>query len=76
MLTLISSSIISFPIIKRRIAWLIGKWVSDSCTSPNNPLIWEILTHLLTVRGEGTDLVVRLTAAMALRECVDVSGIP
>ncbi|KDR83604.1 hypothetical protein GALMADRAFT_219426 [Galerina marginata CBS 339.88] len=62
-----------YPIIKRRIAWLIGKWVSCQCTSPNNTKIWEILVHLLQDRGEGTDTVVRLTAAAALRECVDAS---
>ncbi|GLB33947.1 putative ARM repeat-containing protein [Lyophyllum shimeji] len=62
----------SYPIIKRRIAWLIGKWVSDSCTSPNNSRIWEILVHLLKDRGPGTDYVVRLTAVVALKECIDV----
>lgn len=64
----------SYPIIKRRIAWLIGKWVHDSCTSPNNPIIWRILIHLLQDRGPGTDAVVRLTAAIALGECVDVGA--
>ncbi|OCH87913.1 ARM repeat-containing protein [Obba rivulosa] len=61
----------SYPIIKRRIAWLIGKWVSEQCSSPNNRNIWEVLVHLLQDRGPGTDAVVRLTAAVALRECVD-----
>ena len=62
----------SYPIIKRRIAWLIGKWVSESCISANNPEIWKILVHLLQDKGPGTDAVVRLTAAAAFRECVDV----
>jgi hypothetical protein len=62
----------SYPIIKRRIAWLIGKWVSEDCASPNSPRIWEVLIHLLKDRGPGTDSVVRLTAATALRECLDV----
>ncbi|RDB22808.1 Importin-11 [Hypsizygus marmoreus] len=61
----------NYPIIKRRIAWVIGKWVSESCTSPNNPRIWEILVYLLKDRGPGTDAVVRLTAAVALKECLD-----
>ncbi|KAJ2930226.1 hypothetical protein H1R20_g6892, partial [Candolleomyces eurysporus] len=60
-----------FPIIKRRIAWLIGKWVSEQCSSPNNPRIWEILVHLLKDRSDGTDTVVRLTAANAVKDCVD-----
>lgn len=61
----------TYPIIKRRIAWLIGKWVADSCTSPNNPRIWDVLVHLLKDRGPGTDYVVRLTAAVALKDCLD-----
>ncbi|KAJ7178998.1 armadillo-type protein [Mycena filopes] len=60
-----------YPIIKRRIAWLIGKLVSDSCVSPTNDLVWKILIHLLKDRKPGTDSVVRLTAALALRECID-----
>ena len=62
-----------YPIIKRRIAWLIGKWVSESCYTPKDPKIWEILVHLLQDHDVGTDTVVRLTATIALRECVDVS---
>ncbi|KAG5648935.1 hypothetical protein DXG03_000284 [Asterophora parasitica] len=61
----------NYPLIKRRIAWLIGKWVSENCASPNNPRIWEILVHLLQDRGPGTDYVVRLTAAVALKDCLD-----
>lgn len=60
-----------YPIIKRRIAWLIGKWISDMCSPANDPNVWEILIHLLRDRGPGTDSVVRLTAATALRECID-----
>ncbi|KAF8639750.1 hypothetical protein AX17_001012 [Amanita inopinata Kibby_2008] len=61
----------NYPIIKRRIAWLLGKWVSESCASPKDPTIWEILVHLLKDRNPGTDAVVRLTASIALRECID-----
>ncbi|KAJ7781094.1 armadillo-type protein [Mycena metata] len=60
-----------YPIIKRRIAWLIGKLVSDSCVLPTNDFVWKILIHLLKDREPGTDAVVRLTAALALRECID-----
>ncbi|KAG6821587.1 hypothetical protein H0H93_000096 [Arthromyces matolae] len=60
-----------YPLIKRRIAWLIGKWVSEECTTPNNPKIWEVLVHLLKDRRQGTDYVVRLTAVMAIKECLD-----
>ncbi|KAI6163060.1 ARM repeat-containing protein [Pisolithus thermaeus] len=61
----------NFPIIKRRIAWLIGRWIGDMGTPATDPILWEVLIHLLSDRGEGTDAVVRFTAANALRECVD-----
>lgn len=59
--------------MKRRIAWLIGKWIHDMCAPASDPVIWEILVHLLQDTSSGSDLVVRLTAANAVRECVDVS---
>ncbi|KAJ7094628.1 armadillo-type protein [Mycena belliarum] len=61
----------AYPIIKRRIAWLLGKLTSDSCISSTNDLLWQVLLHLLRNREAGTDSVVRLTAAIALRECID-----
>ncbi|ETW83875.1 hypothetical protein HETIRDRAFT_443980 [Heterobasidion irregulare TC 32-1] len=62
-----------YLIVKRRIAWLIGKWVGDKCASPNDVRIWQILVHLLQDKGTGTE-VVRLTAAAAVRDCVDALG--
>ncbi|KAF8557000.1 ARM repeat-containing protein [Imleria badia] len=64
----------NFPIIKRRIAWLIGKWIHDMCAPASDPVIWETLVHLLQDRSSGSDAVVRLTAANAVRECVDTVG--
>ncbi|KAF8450539.1 ARM repeat-containing protein [Boletus edulis BED1] len=64
----------NFPIIKRRIAWMIGKWIGDMCVPASDPVIWEILVHLLQDRGSGSDAVVRLTAANAVRECVNTVG--
>ncbi|KAF8663451.1 hypothetical protein AX16_001021 [Volvariella volvacea WC 439] len=61
----------NYPLIKRRIAWMIGKWVYEGCTSPKNPRVWDILVHLLVNKGPGTDNVVRFTAARALKDCVD-----
>ncbi|KAF8272542.1 ARM repeat-containing protein [Lactarius quietus] len=61
-----------YLIIKRRIVWLIGRWVSEDCYPPTDPRIWQILLHLLTTKGTGTE-VVRLTAATALRQCVDAN---
>ncbi|KAN0097466.1 Armadillo-type fold [Tylopilus felleus] len=61
----------NFPIIKRRIAWLIGKWVHDMCTPASDPVVWEILVHLLQDSSSGSHDIVRYTAADAIRECVD-----
>ncbi|KAI0776057.1 ARM repeat-containing protein [Trametes elegans] len=61
----------SYAIVKRRIAWLLGKLVSDECLRANNPKLWQVLVHLLQDQGPGSDAVVRLTAAIAIRECVD-----
>jgi hypothetical protein len=65
-------AVFRYRIIKRRIAWLIGKWVSEQCASPQNPRVWEVLVHLLQEEGSGTDTVVHVTAAAALCDCVDV----
>ncbi|KAJ3989631.1 armadillo-type protein [Lentinula detonsa] len=57
-------------VLQRRIAWVLGKWMSESCCSPNIPTIWQILLHLLSTRSQGSTII-RLTAAVALREGVD-----
>lgn len=62
----------SFPILKRRIAWVLGKLVGEEAIQASNSIVWEILTHLLSDRGVGSDAVVRFSAAAALKECVDV----
>lgn len=59
-------------ILKRRLAWLIGEWVSSDEECAKLPLVWQILIHLLAERGESSDMAVRLTAAIAFKNCVDV----
>jgi len=44
------------------------------CFTPNDVRIWQIIVHLLTDRGAGTE-VVRLTATTAVRECADVCSL-
>ncbi|KAI1796323.1 ARM repeat-containing protein [Ganoderma leucocontextum] len=61
----------SYPIVKRRIAWLLGKLILDECLTANNVTLWRVLVHLLQDQGPGSDAVVRLTAAINIRECVD-----
>ncbi|KAF9653383.1 ARM repeat-containing protein [Thelephora ganbajun] len=58
-------------IIKRRVAWFIGKWIHEEGAPANNGRIWEILVHLLQDQRSNTEMAVRLTAASALRMCID-----
>jgi hypothetical protein len=66
----------SHRILKRRLAWLIGEWVSSDEECAKLPLVWQILVHLLSERGESSDMAVRLTAAIAFKNCVDVRPPP
>lgn len=62
-----------YRLIKRRIAWLIGKWYFHAKpTSSVNRQIWEVLLYLLSDRSDGSDPAVRLTAVFAVSECADV----
>lgn len=61
-------------ILKRRLAWLIGHWVAAEEECVKLPLVWQILVHLVAERGEASDMAVRLTAAVAIKESVDVSA--
>ena len=63
-----------YRILKRRIAWLIGRWAIASDDVKLSPLIWEILSGLLSGQVENTDTVVHLSAIVALRQCADVSA--
>jgi hypothetical protein len=63
-------------ILKRRLAWLIGSWVTAEEESAKFPIVWQILVHLLSERGESTDRAVQLSTAVAVKECVDVSVYP
>ncbi|KAI8911068.1 armadillo-type protein [Gorgonomyces haynaldii] len=55
-------------ILKRRISWLIGKWIPVKVSKQVRTQLYQILTHLL---DPSQDLVVRLTAVTDLRICVD-----
>jgi hypothetical protein len=63
-----------YVLIKRRIAWLIGKWHFDDVQDAVVDVrVWEILYVFLTDRSTGSDAVVRYAAVSALYECVEVS---
>ena len=61
-----------YSIIKRRVAWFVGKWTTEESAPVNNGRIWEILAHLLQDQRSSTEMAVRLTAASALRMCINV----
>nr|XP_031857373.1 uncharacterized protein CI109_007237 [Kwoniella shandongensis]KAA5524445.1 hypothetical protein CI109_007237 [Kwoniella shandongensis] len=63
-------------IVKRRIAWLIKEWVSGDEECAKLPIVWQLLLHLLSERGESSDRAVHLTAAVAIKECVDQWEMP
>lgn len=72
LLTLRCSCSRSYRIIKRRIAWVIGKWHALHTSPSSNPQVWEILLHLMKDHGPSSDPVVRFSASEALRQCIDV----
>ena len=63
-------------ILKRRLAWLIGEWISAEEDSARLDIVWQILIHLLSERGESSDRAVNLAAATAIKEGVDVRPKP
>ncbi|KAF9087787.1 Importin-11 [Mortierella sp. AD031] len=58
----------SFRLIRRRIAWMIGKWVSVNVSKPARPTVYTIMLHLLRPEEH---LAVRLAAAQNLKACID-----
>ncbi|KAJ9092442.1 hypothetical protein QFC21_006824 [Naganishia friedmannii] len=70
--TALSSDLPEDRILKYRMAWFIGQWVSADEDSALLPVIWNALTHLLSYRGEGSDIAVRLSAALAIKQSVDL----
>ncbi|KAI9243581.1 armadillo-type protein, partial [Sporodiniella umbellata] len=58
----------SFKVLRRRIAWLLGKWITESISSDCRKVVYEVLIDLM---GENEDLVVRLTAAQALKSAME-----
>ncbi|XAO26843.1 hypothetical protein I312_105684 [Cryptococcus bacillisporus CA1280] len=63
-------------IIKRRVAWLIGEWMSGDEESAKFHIVWQLLLHLLSERGDASDRAVNLSAAVAIKECVDLWELP
>ncbi|KAI7828636.1 armadillo-type protein [Gamsiella multidivaricata] len=58
----------SFRVIRRRIAWMIGKWVSVNVSKAARPTVYIILLHLLRPEEH---LAVRLAATQNLKAAID-----
>ncbi|KAG0644506.1 armadillo-type protein [Tuber brumale] len=60
-----------YNILRRRIAILIGQWVSVKISPDSRPTVYRITQHLLNREDPLNDLVVRLSAARNLKRSVD-----
>ncbi|KAF9933041.1 hypothetical protein FBU30_006717 [Linnemannia zychae] len=58
----------SFRLIRRRIAWMIGKWVSVNVSKAARPTVYTIMLHLLRPQEH---MAVRLATAQNLKTCID-----
>ena len=60
-----------YKVLRRRIAILLGQWITIKVSEQNRPLVYQIFQHLLKAEDEVNDHVVRVTAARQLRVVVD-----
>ena len=54
----------SYRLIKRRVIWLIGNWVTVKLSIPARPVVYSAILSLL---DEGEDVVVRMESALTLK---------
>ncbi|KAF9570878.1 hypothetical protein EC968_001317 [Mortierella alpina] len=64
----VQNAALDFRMIRRRIAWMIGKWVSVNISKDARPTVYTIMLHLLR---PDEHLAVRLAAAQNLKACID-----
>jgi hypothetical protein len=60
-----------YKVLRRRIAILLGQWITIKVSEQNRALVYQIFQHLLKAEDEVNDHVVRVTAARQLRLVVD-----
>lgn len=63
-----------YKILRRRIAILLGQWITVKISDANRPLVYQIFQHLLKSEDEMNDHVVRITAARQFKCVVDDFG--
>ncbi|XP_051924446.1 importin-11 [Hippocampus zosterae] len=59
-----------YKLIRRRVIWLIGQWISVGFKSDHRPLLYEVILSLM----RDPDLVVRIETATTLKLTVDDFG--
>ncbi|KZT53287.1 ARM repeat-containing protein [Calocera cornea HHB12733] len=62
----------AYSVVKRVIAVIIGKWVYEEAVPAPTPIVWELLLRLL--QDQSSSIIVRLSAAGAIRQCTDTLG--
>lgn len=60
-----------YKILRRRIAILIGQWVTIRISVSNRPLVYQIFQYMLNSQDQTNDQVVRVTAARQFKHVVD-----
>ena len=60
-----------YKVLRRRIAILIGHWITIKISEANRPLVYQIFQHLLKAEDKTNDHVVRVTAARQFKLVVD-----
>lgn len=60
-----------YKVLRRRIAILIGQWITIKISEANRPLVYQIFQHMLKKEDETNDYVVRVTAARQFKIVVD-----
>ncbi|RDW82682.1 ARM repeat-containing protein [Coleophoma cylindrospora] len=60
-----------YKVLRRRIAILIGQWITIKVSQVNRPLVYQIFQHLLKSEDQTNDHVVRVTAARQFKAVVD-----
>lgn len=60
-----------FKILRRRIAILLGQWISIKVSGTSRPMVYEIFRHLLQKEEPLNDEVVRITAGKQFKNIAD-----
>lgn len=63
-----------YKVLRRRIAILIGQWVTVKISDANRTLVYQIFQHLLNPQDPVNDEVVRVTAARQFKAVIDDFG--